>query len=363
MNLIPSNRHNPCPICESTNGKCRQGRKDQDYWQCMTYADISKGEILGGFKCIGPTSCLTWAQFKPDNSREWSEEKRLEWQQQQHQRQQKEIAAREKLLKNALPIEERDKAIRKLHKHFGLSQRHRDELKNRGLSDEAIDKNLYFSVTPNQKVPIGIPANLPGVKFGEIRGAGSGYACVSFDPQGRATGWQIRLDGATENKYRWAKGEVSSHLNNGELPITSAYPLELKRSFIGMCEGLNKATIAAHCRGQIFSGAASANFPASLEQVKEHLEQASAHLGGNKRVEWGADAGSIQNPHVLSSYRRTWALLEELGYEVLVAWWGQVDKSLDTPLEYQPRGFFIQRVHLLKVPCVTLSRGGSLLKR
>jgi len=29
----------------------------------------------------------------------------------------------------------------------------------------------------------------------------------------------------------------------------------------------------------------------------------------------------------------------------------------------KPRGFFIQRVHLLKAPCVTLSRGGSLLKR
>ncbi|MUL39273.1 hypothetical protein BWI75_24000 [Gloeocapsopsis sp. AAB1 = 1H9] len=26
----------------------------------------------------------------------------------------------------------------------------------------------------------------------------------------------------------------------------------------------------------------------------------------------------------------------------------------------KPRGFFIQRVHLLKAPCVTLSRGGSL---
>lgn len=328
MALFPSSIINPCPICEDFSGKCRQGKQDESYWQCMTYADSKKCEVVNGFKCIGQISNGLWSAFKPDNSQDWSEQQRLEWQRENQQRQQKKAKEQEKLAKDALPIEERDRAIRKLHKYFGLSAHHREDLHRRGLSDEVIETNLYFSVTPNQKVPYGIPKNLPGIKFGEIRAGGTGYACVSFEPHGKATGWQVRIDGATDNKYRWAKGESPSHLKNGELPITSAYPVgELKRSFIGICEGINKATIAANRLGEIFIGAASANFAASPQQLEEALKVASSHLGGTKRVEWAADAGSVNNPHILKAYQRSWDLLKQLGYEVRVLWWGQIDKS------------------------------------
>lgn len=327
MSLTPTNRYNPCQICEDTSGKCRQGREDLSYWQCMTYADAKKGQIVNGFKAIGQILNGLWSQFKPDNSTEWTEQQRLEWKRENQRRQEEKARAEQELRANALSTEERDKAIRTLHKDFGLSAVHRTDLQARGLTNEAIERNLYFSITPDQKVPTGIPNNLPGVKFGEIKAAGTGYACVSFDPMGKATGWQIRIDGATENKYRWAKGEASSHLNNGELPITSAYPIELKRSHIGVCEGINKATIAANRLGQIFIGAASANFSASPEQVAEHLRAASEHHGNTQLVILYPDAGCTQNPHILRIYQRSLELIESLGYEVKIAWWGQVDKT------------------------------------
>lgn len=328
MSLTPTAKSNPCPVCGDTAGKCRQGREDENYWQCMTYADTRKGEIVNGFKCIGHTRDRLWAQFRFDNSQEWSEQQRLEWQRENQRRQQQKAREDEELAKGALPIEDRDRAIRRLHSHLGLSHRHREDLQRRGLTDSQIERQLYFSITPNQQVPFGIPPNLPGVKDARIKAASTGYACVTFDSQGRATGWQIRLDDATDNKYRWAKGEHSSHLTNGELPITSAYPSEIKHPGIWICEGISKPAIAANRLGIVTLGAASANFTACPQQTEEHLEKAAEFLK-TQEIIFAPDAGSVSNPNVLSAYKRSWELFSKLGYQVKLAWWDQVTKDTD----------------------------------
>jgi hypothetical protein len=79
MSLSPTSKSNSCAICQDTSGKCRQGKQDQDYWQCMSYAHLKKGEIVGGFKCIVSIKNGLWAAFKPDNSTEWTEQQQLEW--------------------------------------------------------------------------------------------------------------------------------------------------------------------------------------------------------------------------------------------------------------------------------------------
>ena len=80
--LSPSSRNNPCPICENTTGKCRQSASDFDYWQCMNFAGTRKGEITNGYKCLGHTKCQQWAQFRLDNTAEWTDEQRQEWERQ-----------------------------------------------------------------------------------------------------------------------------------------------------------------------------------------------------------------------------------------------------------------------------------------
>lgn len=321
--LISTSKSNPCPICDNTTGKCRQGREDQDYWQCMSSADVAKGSILNGYKCLGVTKDRAWGQFKPTDGNPNKQEA-------EQRRSYRELAKRkerEELAKGALPIEDRDRAIRRLHTHFGLSQRHREDLQRRGLSDSQIDHRLYFTINPNQEVPFGIAANLPGVRDGQIKAAGPGYACVTFDSENRATGWQIRLDDATDNKYRWAKGERSSHLCNAELPITSAYPVEeTKHSAIWACEGISKPAIAANRLGIVALGAASANFTASPQQSEEHLKKAAEFLK-TQEIIFAPDGGAVSNPNVLSAYKRSWELFNKLGYQVKVAWWGQITKD------------------------------------
>jgi hypothetical protein len=280
----------------------------------MTCVDTRKGESVSGYKCLGTTRDGAWGQFKlheENPNKEDAEQKRS-------YREFAKRKEREELAKGALPIEDRDRAIRKLHSHFGLAQRHREDLQRRGLSDSQIENRLYFTINPNQEVPFGIPANLPGVRDRQIKSAGPGYACVTFDPENRATGWQIRLDDASDNKYRWAKGERSSHLTNSELPITSAYPVgETNHSTIWACEGISKPAIAANRLGIVVLGAASANFTASPQQSEEHLQKAAEFLK-TQEIIFAPDGGAVSNPNVLSAYKRSWELFTKLGYQVKV---------------------------------------------
>jgi hypothetical protein len=321
---IPTSPNNECPICADVSGKCRFiDSSDGEFILCWTNSGARLLEIINGHRCVKEARGENWATFAPTSNATVNHEEL------DRKRQERELAKareREELAKGALPIEDRDRAIRRLHAHFGLSLRHSEDLQHRGLSNSQIDHLLYFTITPNQEIPFGIPANLPGVKDGQIKAAGSGYACITFDPRNRATGWQIRLDDATDNKYRWAKGERPSHLSNGELPITSVYPSEIKHSGIWACEGISKPAIAANRLGIVALGAASANFTASPQQSEEHLKKAAEFLK-TQEIIFAPDGGAVSNPNVLSAYKRSWELFNNLGYQVKVAWWGQVDKS------------------------------------
>lgn len=320
---IPTTRNNECPICTDVSGKCRFiDSLDGQFILCWTNSGARLLEIVGEHRCVkesGPTNWATFVAVRETNPEDLA-----------RKRQERDLAKareREELAKGALPVEHRDGAIRTLHRHFGLSVRHREDLRKRGLNDTQIESRLYFTINPNQEIPFGIPANLPGVRDNQIKAAAPGYACVSFAPGHKASGWQIRLDDATDNKYRWAKGERSIHLSNGELPITSAYPNEIKHSAIWAGEGISKPGIAANRLGVVVLGAAGANFAASPEQVDEHLAAASERLGGTKEIAFSPDGGAVSNPHILKAYKRSWELFSKLGYHVKIAWWGQTSKQ------------------------------------
>jgi hypothetical protein len=65
---------------------------------------------------------------------------------------------------STLSIEQRDKAIRRMHSQIGLSRSDRNLLKQtRGMTDSQIDRGLYFSLASYQDLPAAIPLNFPGV--------------------------------------------------------------------------------------------------------------------------------------------------------------------------------------------------------
>jgi hypothetical protein len=72
-------------------------------------------------------------------------------------------------------------------------------------------------------------------------------------------------------------------------------------------------------------GAAGGNWASSAIHLKNSLQKLGAKPGD--KVVLFADAGSPKNPSVLRQYKRAVFELIREGYQLLIGWWHQLDKS------------------------------------
>jgi hypothetical protein len=309
------NRANPCPVCGEASPDCRYST-DGELVLCHSHIDFDPQHPEWHY--LGVSSNGVWGKFVPRKDRDFD---RTEWEAKKLERERGRLEREREHAKNALSIPDRDKALRKLSKTLGLSRRHRQALLDRGLSESAIKQGLFFSIYPKDDVPPGIPPNLPGVINGKIAAGGVGIACLAFDSEGRAVGYQIRLENVTDSKYRWAKGLTSSHLPNGELPIT-VIPNGTGSDRVWLSEGILKPFVAAHKHGINTLGAAGGHFSGSASQIREAI----AHF---PIVILSPDAGDIDNPQVMLRWEKEIKFLESLGKSLSIAWWGQKTKNDD----------------------------------
>jgi len=328
----PTRAFNPCQICSDTSGKCRE---TESVLLCM---NITSAHFpTNSFKFIGLTKDGLWGKFVKDNGQNFTQQQREQWQQEQRLQKLSRLQAEKKRSKRSLSEADRDKEIRKILAQLSLNLEHKADLRRRGLTDEQIAALMFRSVEQWQKLESEVSYKLAGVSIhGKSLITQAGYICPIFNPQGLITSWQLRADNASDGgKYKWASSATSkrpngasSHLPNGELPITYCRPLnELQTQQIGLTEGILKPQITAIKRNQIVLGASAGNFAASPDTFKSYLEHASTELGNTKDIILYPDAGAIANPNVMNQYRRTYNLVTEWGYNCFVAWWGQYSKT------------------------------------
>jgi hypothetical protein len=267
---------------------------------------------------LGTSSNGVWGKFVPRKDDRFD---RTEWLQKKAERERERLERERERERTALSIADRDKALRMLSQSLGLSRRHKQSLLDRGLSESAIEQGLLFSIYPNDDVPPSIPPNLPGVINGKIAAGGVGIACLAFDSERRAVGYQIRLENVTDSKYRWAKGLASSHLPNGELPISHIIN-DKESDRVWLSEGILKPFVAAHKHGINTLGAAGGHFSGSPNQVRDAIEV-------YREVIISPDAGDINNPQVMLRWSKEIKFLESLGKPISIAWWGQKTKDDD----------------------------------
>ncbi len=283
-----------------------------------------------------------------------------EWEslrQQRAAKQERRLVAETERHAQSLSADERDRNIRRIHAQVGLSTRHRQNLRDRGLSDTQIDTGKFFSTAPRQEVT-GINPRLAGVdRHGrKLLSKKSGYGCPIWNVQGRIIGYQVRVDNPTSgDKYIWPASQYdrpsgsSSHLPNAELPITCCRPLDgVKLNSIGLAEGILKSWITAQKRGQIVIGAAGGNWVSSPQQLITYIDELAAQLN-TKTLTLYPDKGAIANNGVMKRYQRVIEMVRERGYSVQVAWWGQETKqqpdideldSFDSIIYLTPEEFF-----------------------
>ena len=252
-------------------------------------------------------------------------------------KQQKQNAKRDRRKRHlsSLAIPNIDAAIRQMHRAIGLTTKDREHLKSeRGMTDEQIEKGLYFSLEPRQELPKGIPANFPGVdRYGErLTNQYKGIACVTFNPKGLATGIQYRLvDDTGTGRYRWVSCETNRvHLSNGELPLTYIRPSEIKNKNLVLVEGTGfKPRIAADRLGQLVVGAGGGQHAGSPQQLKEFITTAGNEGYDTSVVEIALDAGDAINYNVMHRISGLVSLLESWGKAVEFLWWEQSFKTAD----------------------------------
>lgn len=312
MKRCYTNKRNLCPVCGNHHG-C--AIREDNLVECLR--STSQHDAQPGYRFIKLLRNGMGGLFTLEGDRP------IEPRHQERQQQEKKAAAERAL--GALPIADRDRAIRKLHRYFGLGSKHRQDLRARGLSDALINGVPFFSVYPDQELPPGIPANLPGVtrRGDKLYAAGSGYICPSFDLEGRVNGWQIRYDDPEEAgaKYKWS---VNPHLPSGELAITVALPVGgVKLKSVRLAEGFLKPYIAAQKTGQVTIGSPNGQFAGSPKQTLAALE---AYCVDNT-VTLTPDAGDVCNRQVMQRWADQIEWLQSQGYTVVVEWWDQFDKT------------------------------------
>lgn len=286
MNMAPINRRftptskkNPCPICGNVTGHCKT--KDGDRGDTLVYCHnhaANPGQAINGHEWLKQAE--GWGVFAP-------------------------IASGEKYLS----ANDRDAAFRKFIASRKLAPEDRADLKRRGLSDEEI-------------------AAWDVVSFG---GKAPGYLCPCYNPDGLIVGAQWRLREAGDgSRYKWVSWIEGGSKFEGELPLTVQRPVGQAAAGIAVVEGIGpKSFILAQRSGMATIGAGSdSQFISSSRHWRNYLRALCAELNTNT-LHFYPDSGAVQNASVLGKYRQWFEFVADLGYEVKVAWWGQVAKGAD----------------------------------
>ena len=328
-----------CPICQGNRTDCRQSVSTNLY-HCR---DANANPLNYIQRGSDPHGFFMWADKADCDS--FQEEKSQQYREQRLREQEDRLKAlaleRSAISAASLPVQERHQEYNeKLLAQLTLSTEHRDSLLLRGLTDEQILSGGYRTVTKWQSLHTPINDRLAGIKQGgrSMLNGNSGILCPIKDVNGHYVAAQIKCD--SDGSYRWLKGDKNlapqptSHLPNGELPLAvygqatsvDVVPVRVvtpQVGIVGITEGTSFKPHLAHQRLNIpIIGAAGGNWATSASTFKETLLALNA-----KVVRLFPDAGMLTNKTILDNYLQAIDIAKGEGYQVEVAWWGQVNKS------------------------------------
>jgi hypothetical protein len=267
--------------------------------------------------------------YSEDESDNWSEAKREEW---QKQREADKAARLEKFSHGLNPIE-RDREIRKILSQLDLTKADRGVIAKRNYVPIDFIENCR-SVEKWQKLEQSVNPRLAGVN-------GDGSKLANFtdgilipipDKDGLFVGLRVHNSNHATNedpKYYPLSSEAKPwHLNNGEQPL-AVYWGDAPQNIICFAEGLEyKPAIAAKQLNCVVIGASGGNFASSPKLLAEAVAKIETALGPCQKV-LAPDAGSRVNKNVLGQYRK----LKGLVNLDAVLDWGQWDSKENLDLD------------------------------
>lgn len=183
-----------------------------------------------------------------------------------------------------------------------LSANDREAMLKRGWTEEAIEASNARSLAKGRIIPI--PNAL-----------------------GQYVGAQVH---GINGKFWHATG-TNQLKETGELPLCVVIPPNAVSSRIGFCESvLDKPHLAAVKMSSTMIGSSTlGSQPNDLARTLKTLTATTTNSGREIKFSFTLypDGGSVSNPGVFGSYKKLHAQLKDLGYNLQVAWWGQLKKG------------------------------------
>jgi hypothetical protein len=305
-------RNNPCPICNGKRNDCRKNEITKQI-HCRTSPYQASTTEYQTFK-QDKYGFNIWRKDKPKTN------------QSQTNHQEKTINL--KIQAVNLPIEMRNLEIRKLLDQLELEERDYQHLRDRGFSETDIKLGGYRTVKKNHPLTHPIDKRLAGINYGGMSIINKpGILCPIKNENNHYVGWKIRLRGETRNKYRWASSE---HWRNpkpelhiqGELPLGVWKHPQPHHPIVGLTEGAVIKPQLIHLKTQLAIIGSGSNF-SNLFEIMRLLRQ-----WHTQRIIIFTDAEDDQKLEVMKRWQRLKLSLES-EWQVLFAWWNQIETKLD----------------------------------
>ncbi|MCP6763275.1 MAG: hypothetical protein NHB32_31870 [Fischerella sp. CENA71] len=326
---IPSNKFNPCPVCENSTGACRILADETVF--CHTLADAKKFERINGYICIKPAGAGHTATFKTDNTQEWDEEQRREWEARKQIRQQIAQEEARKQQERALSTDERHELYSEIWNNLKLDATTITDLRRRGFNDEEITRSGFKSVQKWQKLNKSYTTELPGIgKDGKSLVVGDdGYLCPIYDFDGKIQAFQVRFHNPKNgNRYQYLSTPNHATLRlhpENELPVAVFHPPESNPKGIAIVEGTGpKPYYVSQKLNYLVIGAAGGQHLSSPQLLKKAIDQATNKYG-DLPITIIPDAGWALNKQVKNRLEEQINYFKD--YHLLILDWNQIDKT------------------------------------
>ena len=323
---------NPCPVCEGVSGACRILQDHTVF--CHGLVEAKKGEKANGYVCVKVANGHT-ATFKPDNTAEWTLERRREWEEQKASRQQRAKEEEHQRQQRALPSEKRHEFYLEILDQLTLDPATIADLRRRGFTQEEIKSSGFKSVKKWQKLDKEYDTRLPGIgRDGrELVVGAEGYLCPLRDFEGRIVAIQERLHNPQdENRYRWLSTPDNATLQlypEGENPLAVFHPPSGKPEGIAIVEGTGtKPFFVSQRMNLLVIGASGAQWLSSQKLLEKYI-LAAIDQYGELPIKIIPDAGWALNWQIKQNLANTidW-LKSKFGQSIVsVLDWNQLHKS------------------------------------
>ena len=274
--------------------------------------------------------CTMWV--KEEDAKDYQQKSAYEKEQEQKQRQEATAKAKEEALKAELPLSERHEYHLAILNQLTLSDSHREHLRNRGLSNNHIDKIGYRSVVGGQKLKGIFPRNLPGFDITTNSLCNSAGILCPIWQNGKIAAFKIRLD-KQRGKQRYSSVSASSregqenvksfHIHGDESPLAV---LPGANGEIWVTEGNEiKPVIVNQLFGKTVLGGGR-YWQSSPSHAAKYLTRIKELYGS--RVILSPDAGDVVNIYgVPEKWIDEYKFFESQGFDVCFAWWVQITKD------------------------------------